>query len=166
MKLDVQVGDHIVVPFHGVGEIIHISFSHTAIDMVATIQIKDGLIHKPIARLHDDGYRLLATPEEMRDALALLCLARKKIPGRGWQQQKTHLERVQRSSKLADLAECIRDLYAREGEERSYSKLQLYEQMLERFADEVALVLDIPRQGMRGTIESIIISRKLPKELT
>jgi RNA polymerase-interacting CarD/CdnL/TRCF family regulator len=163
--MKVGVNDTVVIPLHGVGIVIRVVEDATVGGLVAEIQTRAYLDIKPLAKMKRDGYRFLATQTEVTRALAELCKVRRKIPGWGWQQQKKYLEKKQQSSNIVDLAECIRDLYVHDGEERSYARMIIYEQILERFADEVALVLGVPRLGMRGRIESTIIDRKIPLEL-
>ncbi len=73
--------------------------------------------------------------------------------------------RLLHSGDAVQWAECARDLYVAPGKEWSHTLLEIYNIALEYLAIELAAALDMPRQGMRGWLESTILNREVPDVL-
>ena len=141
---DFKIGEVVVYPKHGVGEIIKIESME-----VAGIKTKFYVVKMEQARL------TIRVPLEKKDSVGLRKISSKKIINEIFNvlKLKPKIRRIMWSRRAQEydskiysgdpikIAEVIRDLFRKNTQpEQSYSERQMYQMALERLAREVAAV--------------------------
>jgi CarD family transcriptional regulator len=139
-----KIGESIVYPAHGVGQIIGIEEQEIAgmtLELFVIQIEKDKLtLRVPTARLEAAGIRKLAEDNIVSRAMETL-KGRARIKRTMWSRRAQEYEAKINSGDLIAIAEVVRDLYRSETQpEQSYSERQLYESALDRMAREIAVV--------------------------
>lgn len=112
----------------------------------------------------DHGVRWPVNPGRMLEVLECLRDKRQKFSGNP-NKREVYFRNLMQNRDACELARCVRDLWTPAGSERSYLYMSLYDQALERLAHEVAIVFQVPLQGVRGSLESIITNRTPPEDI-
>ena len=144
IKLQYSVGDFIVYPSHGVGEINDIQTFEIAeekVEMYNVIFDKEKMTLKiPIIKAKEIGIRKVSSRNEMKKTLEIL-KGKAKIRRTMWSRRAQEYEAKINSGILTELTEVVRDLFRNSNQpEQSYSERQLYESARDRLAREVAVV--------------------------
>ena len=144
VKLQYSVGDFIVYPSHGVGEITAIQTFEIAeekLEMYNVIFDKEKMTLKiPIIKAKEIGIRKVSSRNEMKKTLEIL-KSKAKIRRTMWSRRAQEYEAKINSGVLTELTEVVRDLFRNSNQpEQSYSERQLYESARDRLAREVAVV--------------------------
>ena len=144
VKLQYSVGDFIVYPSHGVGEITAIQTFEIAeekLEMYNVIFDKEKMTLKiPIIKAKEIGIRKVSSRNEMKKTLEIL-KSKAKIRRTMWSRRAQEYEAKINSGILTELTEVVRDLFRNSNQpEQSYSERQLYESARDRLAREVAVV--------------------------
>jgi CarD family transcriptional regulator len=139
-----KIGESIVYPAHGVGQIVGIEEQEIAgmsLELFVIQIEKDKLtLRVPTARLEAAGIRKLAEDNIVARAMETL-KGRARIKRTMWSRRAQEYEAKINSGDLIAIAEVVRDLYRSETQpEQSYSERQLYESALDRMAREIAVV--------------------------
>jgi CarD family transcriptional regulator len=139
-----KIGESIVYPAHGVGQIVGIEEQEIAgmsLELFVIQIEKDKLtLRVPTARLEAAGIRKLAEDNIVSRAMETL-KGRARIKRTMWSRRAQEYEAKINSGDLIAIAEVVRDLYRSETQpEQSYSERQLYESALDRMAREIAVV--------------------------
>jgi CarD family transcriptional regulator len=139
-----KIGESIVYPAHGVGQIVGIEEQEIAgmsLELFVIQIEKDKLtLRVPTARLEAAGIRKLAEDNIVTRAMETL-KGRARIKRTMWSRRAQEYEAKINSGDLISIAEVVRDLYRSETQpEQSYSERQLYESALDRMAREIAVV--------------------------
>ncbi len=139
-----KIGESIVYPAHGVGQIIGIEEQEIAgmtLELFVIQIEKDKLtLRVPTAKLEQTGVRKLAEDNIVSRAMETL-KGRARIKRTMWSRRAQEYEAKINSGDLIAIAEVVRDLYRSETQpEQSYSERQLYESALDRMAREIAVV--------------------------
>jgi CarD family transcriptional regulator len=146
-----SVGDSVVYPAHGVGEVKGIE-SQTVAGMtlevyVITFEHEKMTLRVPTKRAAASGLRPLAANDVVTQALTTL-KGRARIKRTMWSRRAQEYEAKINSGDLISIAEVVRDLHRAENQpEQSYSERQLYESALDRMAREVAAIEKIDREA-------------------
>jgi CarD family transcriptional regulator len=149
MTIDIEfsVGDYVVYPAHGVGQITG-EESQIVGGMEVTVHVvsflKDKMVLRvPTRRAIKVGLRHLSNKEQVEKALKTL-KSRARI-GRGmWSRRAQEYEQKINSGNIVYIAEVVRDLHKNvDDPERSYSERMIYESALDRLASEFAAVRKI-----------------------
>ena len=148
---DFSVGDHVVYPAHGVGEIKGIeSQSVAGMELevyVITFDHEKMTLRVPTKRAVTSGLRPLAANDVVTQALTTL-KGRARVKRTMWSRRAQESEAKINSGDLISIAEVVRDLHRAENQpEQSYSERQLYESALDRMAREVAAIERIDREA-------------------
>ncbi len=159
-----SVGQWVVYPAHGVGRVTAIEPPSASSEELYRIHFERDKMTIFVPTRHKDRIRALTKKSALEKALHELTRVRVKSK-RFWHLREVGYRGQLHSGDISQLAELARNLFVPEGVQQSYSEREIYDAALERLADEVALVLDLPLQGMRGLIESTIIHRKIAPEL-
>jgi len=139
-----KVGDKVVYPSHGVGEIVKIesnSIGGASLKFFVIHLEKDKLSIKiPVKKAEKIGLRLIITNKNMNKVMDIL--SEKPKSHRGiWSKRATEYEAKINSGELLLIAEVIRDLYRDStNTDRSYSEKVIYDMALNRLATEYALL--------------------------
>jgi len=144
IKLQYSVGDFIVYPSHGVGEITNIQTFEIAeekLEMYNVIFDKEKMTLKiPTIKAKEIGIRKVSSRNEMKKTLEIL-KGKPKIRRTMWSRRAQEYEAKINSGILTELTEVVRDLFRNSSQpEQSYSERQLYESARDRLAREVAVV--------------------------
>lgn len=155
-----NIGDYVVYPAHGVGKLIRVE-EHDICDTVLEFFViefaKDHMVLRlPTQKALSAGLRPVAAKEQMQEALeALMTKTRKKKIL--WSRRAQEYETKINSGNLTFLAEVIRELHKDQGNtDQSYSERQIYQQALDRFVREMAVVEDINEDEAMTRVEGIL----------
>ncbi|HMO43324.1 MAG TPA: CarD family transcriptional regulator [Phenylobacterium sp.] len=149
--LDFQVGDHVVYPAHGVGQVQAIETQEVAglsLEVyVITFDHEKMTLRVPTGKARSSGLRSLAEGDVVSQALNTL-KGRARVKRTMWSRRAQEYEAKINSGDLISIAEVVRDLHRAENQpEQSYSERQLYESALDRMAREVAAIERIDRDA-------------------
>ena len=141
---DFSIGDHVVYPAHGVGQIQGIETQEVAgISLevyVITFDHEKMTLRVPTRKAKTAGLRPLAAGDVVTQALTTL-KGRARVKRTMWSRRAQEYEAKINSGDLISIAEVVRDLHRAENQpEQSYSERQLYEAALDRMAREIAAV--------------------------
>ena len=158
---DFSVGDHVVYPAHGVGEVKGIE-TQTVAGMslevyVITFDHEKMTLRVPTKKARTAGLRGLAEGKIVTQALTTL-KGRARIKRTMWSRRAQEYEAKINSGDLISIAEVVRDLHRAENQpEQSYSERQLYESALDRMAREVAAIQKIDRDSAIGLLTKSLV---------
>ena len=153
-----KVGDRVVYPTHGVGEITEIETQHIGgmeLEVFVMNFAKDKMILRvPVKRAENSGLRPICTQDEVRKVVSVL-QGRAKASRGMWSRRAQEYEGKINSGDLGAIAEVVRDLYKNvDDPDRSYSERNIYEAALARLVSEVAAVDNIEHaQALEFLIE-------------
>lgn len=141
-----KIGERIVYPSHGVGEIVNIEYQVIAATEIKVYVIsfpQDKMILKvPVNRAAISGVRKLVSKSDV--ALIYVTLKGKAKQGnRMWSRRAQEYEGKINSGNVVSIAEVVRDLYKNTDGDRSYSERTIYESALNRLAGELAILENI-----------------------
>lgn len=136
-------GDFVVYPAHGVGKVADITKQHVAgteLELIVVNFAKDKMtLRIPMAKAEITGLRKISNEDTMADALSTL-KGKAKVKKVMWSRRAQEYENKINSGSPVAIAEVVRDLYRSENlAEQSYSERQIYEQALDRLANEYAV---------------------------
>ena len=160
VKLQYSVGDFIVYPSHGVGEITDIQTFEIAeekLEMYNVVFDKEKMTLKvPTIKAKEIGIRKVSSRNEMKKTLEIL-KGKAKIRRTMWSRRAQEYEAKINSGILTELTEVVRDLFRNSNQpEQSYSERQLYESARDRLAREVAVVEKTDDDNAVEKIETIL----------
>jgi CarD family transcriptional regulator len=158
---DFSVGDHVVYPAHGVGQVQGIETQEVAglkLEVyVITFDHEKMTLRVPTAKAKTAGLRPLAEGNVVSKALTTL-KGRARVKRTMWSRRAQEYEAKINSGDLISIAEVVRDLHRAENQpEQSYSERQLYESALDRMAREVAAIERIDRDAAIGILNKSLI---------
>jgi CarD family transcriptional regulator len=148
---DFSIGDHVVYPAHGVGQVQGIESQEVAglkLELyVITFDHEKMTLRVPTAKAKTAGLRPLAETDVVSKALTTL-KGRARVKRTMWSRRAQEYEAKINSGDLISIAEVVRDLHRADNQpEQSYSERQLYESALDRMAREVAAIERIDRDA-------------------
>jgi CarD family transcriptional regulator len=145
-KPEFKVGERVVYPSHGVGEIIQIesqAIGEIKLEVYVISFPHDKMtLRVPVSRATASGLRTLATKSDVNNVYNIL----NDKPKRGnkmWSRRAQEYETKINSGQIEAIAEVVRDLYKNVGNDRSYSERTIYESALNRLATEIAVLENI-----------------------
>ena len=145
-KPEFKVGERVVYPSHGVGEIIQIesqAIGEIKLEVYVISFPHDKMtLRVPVSRATASGLRTLATKSDVNNVYNIL----NDKPKRGnkmWSRRAQEYETKINSGQIEAIAEVVRDLYKNVDNDRSYSERTIYESALNRLATEIAVLENI-----------------------
>lgn len=145
-----SVGDLLVYPTHGVGEVTNVETTEIA-GVKATLYVlyfqKEKMtLRVPVNRAKSVGLRKLSSTKELEKAVATL--KGKPKAGRGmWSRRATEYGQKINSGNIEFIAQVVRDLHKNvDDPERSYSERMIYESAFGRLVGEYAAVKNINQE--------------------
>jgi len=159
-NLEFKIGETVVYPKHGVGEIVkiesmEISSIKTQFYVVKMEQSK-LTIRVPIDKLTDVGLRKISSKKIVDEVFNILKL-KPKIRRIMWSRRAQEYETKIFSGDPIRIAEVVRDLFRKNTQsEQSYSERQMFQVAIERLAREVAAVEKTDYFQSTEKIESIL----------
>ena len=159
--LEFSVGDHVVYPAHGVGQVQGIETQEVAglsLEVyVITFDHEKMTLRVPTGKARASGLRSLAEGNVVSQALTTL-KGRARVKRTMWSRRAQEYEAKINSGDLISIAEVVRDLHRTDNQpEQSYSERQLYESALDRMAREVAAIERIDRDAAIGILNKNLI---------
>ena len=153
---DFSIGDHVVYPAHGVGQVQGIETQEVAglsLEVyVITFDHEKMTLRVPTRKAKGAGLRPLAANDVVSQALVTL-KGRARVKRTMWSRRAQDYEANINSGDLISIAEVVRDLHRADNQpEQSYSERQLYESALDRMAREVAAIEQIDRDAAIGIL--------------
>lgn len=141
-----NVGDRVVYPSHGVGEIKAIE-SQAVMDTKLEVYVisfpQDKMtLRVPVSRASTSGLRGLANKTSITAVYDILN-AKPKRGNKMWSRRAQEYEAKINSGEIEAVAEVVRDLYKNVDNDRSYSERTIYESALSRLASEIAILEQI-----------------------
>jgi CarD family transcriptional regulator len=140
-----KIGERVVYPSHGVGQIINIESQTIAgteiVVYVVSFPQEKMTLKVPVNRATIAGLRTLVNKGDLTTIYSIL-QGKAKQGNRMWSRRAQEYESKINSGIVTSVAEVLRDLYKTDGD-RSYSERTMYETALYRLAGEVAVLEDI-----------------------
>ena len=142
-NLEFKVGERVVYPSHGVGQIIEIE-----VQMIADTSLKVYVIsfpqdkmtlRVPVSRASAVGLRTLVNKSDIHEVYTIL-QGKPKRGNKMWSRRAQEYETKINSGEISAIAEVVRDLYKNVDNDRSYSERTIYESALNRLASEIAIL--------------------------
>ena len=138
-----QVGDKVVYPSHGVGEITEIesqAIAGTTLEVyVISFPQEKMTLRVPVTRASISGLRTLANKTSINEVYNILN-GKPKRGNKMWSRRAQEYEAKINSGEIEAVAEVVRDLYKNVDNDRSYSERTIYEEALNRLASEIAIL--------------------------
>jgi CarD family transcriptional regulator len=158
---DFTVGDHVVYPAHGVGQIAGVETQEVAglsLEVyVITFDHEKMTLRVPTRKAKAAGLRSLADTAIVSQAFTTL-KGRARVKRTMWSRRAQEYEAKINSGDLISIAEVVRDLHRADNQpEQSYSERQLYESALDRMAREVAAIEKIDREAAVGLLTKSLV---------
>lgn len=149
-EISFSTGDFVVYPTHGVGKVLSISKDTVAgqeLELIAVHFDKDRMtLRVPMAKAKNSGLRKLSNKNIMNTALETL-RGKSKAKRAMWSRRAQEYEAKINSGDPVSIAEVVRDLHRSQSQsDQSYSERQIYEQALDRLANEFAALEKINAQ--------------------
>ena len=143
-KVTFKVGQHVIYPAHGVGEVIAIEQEVIAgfdIEVYVVKFEQDKMtLRVPTAKAGTSGMRALSNELILKDAFTTL-KGKARIKRTMWSRRAQEYEAKINSGDLILVAEVVRDLHRTDAQpEQCYSERQLYERALDRMMREVSAI--------------------------
>ena len=143
-KYEYNIGETVVYPKHGVGEIMKIEFMEVSKIKskfyVVKMEQAKLTIRVPLNKQDEVGLRKIATKRILNNIFNVLKL-KPKIRRIMWSRRAQEYDAKIFSGDPVKIAEVIRDLFRKNNQpEQSYSERQMFQVAIERLAREVAAV--------------------------
>ncbi|MFQ3306949.1 MAG: CarD family transcriptional regulator [Candidatus Midichloriaceae bacterium] len=140
-----KVGDSVVYPTHGVGEIIgEEKQSYSGIEIlvyVINFAASNLILRIPIARVKKVGLRHIVSSKSFDKAFEVLSGRRIRMDKLMWSKRVQKYETKINSGDIIAIAEVIKELHCNaEKTDRSYSEKIIYNDAVERLAGEYAVI--------------------------
>ncbi len=161
-KLTFNSGEFVVYPAHGVGKVANIATQKIAgseLELIVVNFDKDKMtLRVPLSKAQTVGLRKISETSTMDEALNVL-KGKAKVKKIMWSRRAQEYENKINSGIPLSIAEVVRDLHRRENlAEQSYSERQIYEQALDRLANEYAICKNItPADATKALLDILSI---------
>ena len=162
-KSEFQLGDVVVYPKHGVGEIISIENMEIASIKtkfyVVKMEQSKLIIRVPLDKQDEVGLRKISSKKIIDEVYETLKL-KPKIRRIMWSRRAQEYETKIFSGDPIKISEVVRDLFRKNSQsEQSYSERQMFQVAIERLAREVAAVEKTDYFQSTEKIEQILIKK-------
>ncbi len=163
-KSSFRVGQHVVYPAHGVGEVTGIEQEVIAgfdIEVYVVKFEQDKMtLRVPTDKAANSGMRALSNELILKDAFTTL-KGRARIKRTMWSRRAQEYEAKINSGDLILVSEVVRDLHRTDEQpEQSYSERQLYESAIDRMVREVAAINKTSRDvALSDVLETLTTAR-------
>ena len=159
-NIEFKIGETVVYPKHGVGEIVKIESMEIAnirtIFFVVKMEQSKLIIRVPIDNQEEVGLRKISSKKIITEVFDVLKL-KPKIRRIMWSRRAQEYDTKIFSGDPINIAEVVRDLFRKNTQaEQSYSERQMFQVAIERLAREVAAVEKTDYFQSTEKIESIL----------
>ena len=160
-NLDLEIGDLVVYPIYGVGEIEE--FDSHKIDgdrhdfILINFKQDKMKLRIPTQKAADSGLRKLSNKHRLSKALDVLS-EEPSIKKDMWIKRAKEYEKSINSGDPVLIAEVLRDLHKKEDslEQQSYSERQIYLTALSRLTNEYGAVQNLEKKIAKSKLEEIL----------
>lgn len=162
-------GEFVVYPAHGVGKVADISTQKVGgldLELIVVNFDKDKMtLRVPLLKAESVGLRKISENSTMIEAVGVL-KGKAKVKKIMWSRRAQEYENKINSGSPVAIAEVVRDLHRRENlAEQSYSERQIYEQALERLANEYAICESIsPLDATKKLLDALSLDAPVAAE--
>lgn len=155
-----NVGDHVVYPTHGVGQIIEIEeqvIAGQSLKLFVIHFVNDKMtLRVPVIKAKTANLRKLSSQEKMQNALTTL-KGKAQVKKAMWSRRAQEYEAKINSGDPISIAEVVRDLHRKSDQsEQSYSERQMYKAALDRLAREFAAIENIDTLAASSKLEEML----------
>jgi len=166
-KLAFSVGDFVVYPTHGVGEVIDVVTEEIAgFELklfVISFAAEKMTLRVPVGKTEESGLRKVSSKEKMATATNML-KGRARAKRTMWSRRAQEYEAKINSGDPISIAEVVRDLYrAPDQPDQSYSERQMYEAAINRLSHELAVVEKIDPETATERLQTLLIKTPVIK---
>ena len=159
-KVEFKIGDTVVYPKHGVGEIIKIESmeveSIKTTFYVVKMEQSKLIIRVPLDKQEDVGLRRISSKKTIEEVYQILKL-KPKVRRIMWSRRAQEYDSKIFSGDPIKISEVVRDLFRKNTQaEQSYSERQMFQVAIERLARELAAVEKTDYFQSTEKIESIL----------
>jgi len=158
-QLEFKVGEKVVYPSHGVGEITAIesqTISGFELQVYVISFTQDKMtLRVPVNRASSSGLRSLADKGDIEKIYNTL-KGKAKQGNRMWSRRAQEYEDKINSGDLLAVAEVVRDLFKNVDTDRSYSERTIYEAALNRLATEIAILEDLNKEDAASKLIELL----------
>ncbi len=163
-SLTFNAGEYVVYPTHGVGKVSDITkqtIAGTELEMLVVNFDKDKMtLRIPTAKIPNVGLRKISDDKTMEEAFNTL-RGKARIRKIMWSRRAQEYENKINSGNPVAIAEVIRDLYRSENiADQSYSERQIYEQAVDRLANEVSVYSNCSLEDANKKLNDILSKEK------
>lgn len=161
-------GASVFYPFHGAGQIVDIEEKEVLGQKREYLIIEFPLTHTkvmlPTDNLEVTGIRSLADQKTIKQSFDILT-SDGDVNTFDWKQRyKLHTEMI-KSGKMVDISEVIRNLHRRNAvKELSSTEKKLFNDALDMFSGEVAVILEKDQESVRSEIQALLAKHAPPVE--
>ncbi|CAO4836850.1 MAG: RNA polymerase-binding transcription factor CarD [Holosporales bacterium] len=160
MVSNLNIGEYVVYPAHGVGKLVGIEKHNIGgydVDLMVIYFEKERMtLRLPQAKAKTAGLRSVTSKEEMAEALELLKL-KIRVKRSMWSRRAQEYEAKINSGDPKAIAEVLRELYrSNRDTDQSYSERQIYQAALERFIRELCVIEQIDEQEAMSYVENLL----------
>ena len=160
-NLEFKIGETVVYPKHGVGEIIKVESMEIASIKtqfyVVKMEQSKLTIRVPLDKQKEVGLRKISSKKIIEEVFSILKL-KPKIRRIMWSRRAQEYEAKISSGKIYELAEVVRDL--NKGDDlmvdQSYSERQLFEKAYERILSEFQIVLGVSLEDTQKKLDKAL----------
>jgi CarD family transcriptional regulator len=158
-NLEFKVGERVVYPSHGVGEVVEIEVQMIA-DTRLTVYVisfpQDKMtLRVPVNRAVAVGLRTLVNKSDVHEVYTIL-QGKPKRGNKMWSRRAQEYETKINSGEITAIAEVVRDLYKNVDNDRSYSERTIYESALNRLSSEIAILENISEAESSGKLIDLL----------
>lgn len=158
-KQNFQIGDRVVYPSHGVGEIVDIEVQNI-MDIklevyVISFPADKMTLRVPVSKAISSGLRGIVEKSKIDEVFEILNEKPKK-GNKMWSRRAQEYEAKINSGELSAIAEVVRDLYKNVDNDRSYSERTIYESAISRLASEIAILEGISEKEATSKLANLL----------
>ena len=155
-----EVGDYVVYPAHGVGQLVNIEvheIAGTTVQFyVINFEKEKMTLRLPPQKARQAGLRMLSSRADIEQAYQILS-TRVKPKRAMWGRRAQEYETKINSGSPIAIAEVLRELYGRNTDvDQSYSERQIYQTALERLIREIAIIEKVDEKSAINLVEKYL----------
>jgi CarD family transcriptional regulator len=164
-EIQFSVGDRVVYPSHGVGQIVNEEIQNIGGMEVSLFVIsfpKDKMtLRVPTKRALSSGLRQISS-SDIIDKMISILKSKPKVAKGMWSRKAQEYENKINSGDIIFLAEVVRDLYKNiDDPDRSYSERTIYDSAINRLSGEFAAVENIDVKSAIDRLVEILKDKTL-----
>lgn len=157
LSVNFNVGDTVVYPLRGVGEIANIETRNALEYLRIHLSDSDMDILLPLHKANNLGLRHLATKAEANEAIHSLSKATRYNASADWKERLQENQELVKEGSLKSVAYVVNTLYHRSKvKELPALEKRLYDSALSMLVDEAASVLGLSLEEMKRQIFSVL----------